>query len=301
MTTRRATPAPPAGGERDPAVAAIAGARRALVTGLVGAPVEAARVACDLAEAVGAAVDFGQADLAGPAGPTIARAGAVTAAPEEMRDRADLVILWNCDPVATHPAFAAFLPPRAAILRLPPAPATPVDAARVIHQLLRGGRPPALDAAWVAACVAARAAIDAAACVAIVTDDATDPLGLGSWSVVRLVREIAHVKPAFEIPLQADEHAAAAAVCTWRYGAAGAIDRADRGGGRFLPGEAAAERLVDRREVDCVIAVGRLTDRVEAALARCGGDVAVVRVAAAPEPLRALIAALRDHAGGPDR
>ena len=270
----------------DPA-ATLRSARRVLLTGLRGASLEAVAAACDLAEALGAAVDFGEAEVDRPAGPTIARVGEVTAAPEEMRDRADLVILWGCDPEAVDPAVAALVPPRAAVLRLPPAGAGAVATARLVHLLLRGGEPPAEGGAWAAACLAARDAIARASCVAIVTHHASDPLGLEPWAVTHLVREIAHGKPAFEVPLGGGDRAAAD-VCTWRYGAAGAIARADRDGARFLPGEASARRLIERGEVDCVVAVGEVAEGVAAALAERPGGIDVIRLAADPEPLRAL-------------
>ncbi len=273
-------------------VETLIGARRVLLTGLLGGAAETAVAACDLAESIGAAVDFGQPDLARPAGPTIARAGEVTAAPEEMRDRADLVILWGCDPAATRPALAAMLPATATILPLPVRGEEAVEAAGLLRHLLCGGEPPAAGGPIVAACVAARAAIEAASCVAMVTDDAADPIGLEAWSVVHLVRAIAHQKPAFEIPLRAGDHATAAAVCTWRYGAAGAIARADRAGGRFLPAEASARQLVDRGEVDCVVVVGRVADDVAHAITRRGDGLAVIRIADDPAAVRELAAAM---------
>jgi len=295
MTSRRTPSAP---GEFDVAAAQLASARRVLLTGLVGASVEAARAACDLAEAVGAAVDFGAIDLDRPTGPTIARAGAVTADPEEMRDRADLVILWGCDPARSHPTIAALLPPRAAILRMPPTAAPAVDAARLLQHLVRGGEPPVANGPLIDACIAARAAIAQATCVAIVTDGSADPLGLEAWSIVQLVREISRVKPAFEIPLRAADHAAAAAVCTWRYGAAGAIAQADRDGGRFLPGEASARQFVERGEVDCVLVIGRLADGVEEAIARRGAGLTVIRMPAEESSLRGMMAAITARADG---
>jgi|694.fasta_scaffold154184_2 hypothetical protein len=295
MTSRGKPSAP---GEFDVAAAQLASARRVLLTGLVGASVEAARAACDLAEAVGAAVDFGAIDLDRPTGPTIARAGAVTADPEEMRDRADLVILWGCDPARSHPTIAALLPPRAAILRMPPTAAPAVDAARLLQHLVRGGEPPVANGPLIDACIAARAAIAQATCVAIVTDGSADPLGLEAWSIVQLVREISRVKPAFEIPLRAADHAAAAAVCTWRYGAAGAIAQADRDGGRFLPGEASARRFVERGEVDCVLVIGRLADGVEEAIARRGAGLTVIRMPAEESSLRGMMAAMTARADG---
>lgn len=267
-------------------------ARRVLVTGLRDASLEAASAACDLAEALGAAVDFGEADVDRPAGPTIARVGAVTADPEEMRDRADLVILWGCDPEKADPAAAALAPPQATVLRMPPPGADSVAAARLVHLLVRGGDPPAGGGAGIEACLAARDAINRASCVAILTDDSADPLGLEPWAITHLVREIAHAKPAFEIPLGRRGHAAAAAVCTWRYGAAGAIARADRDGGRFLPGEASARRLIERGEVDCVVAVGKLAGLVATALSRRPGGIEVIQVEADPAALRALCEAV---------
>jgi formylmethanofuran dehydrogenase subunit B len=274
------------------AAAKLRSARRVLVTGLRDASLEAASAACDLAEALGAAVDFGEADVDRPAGPTIARAGAVTADPEEMRDRADLVILWGCDPTQANPAVAALIPSQATVLRMPPPGADSVAAARLVHLLVRGGSPPAAGGAGVEACVAARDAIHRASCVAIITLDSADQLGLEPWAITHLVREIAHAKPAFEIPLGRGGHAAAAAVCTWRYGAAGAIARADRNGGRFLPGEASARRLIERGEVDCVVAVGQLADDVAQALSRCPSGVDVIRLDASPESLRELCGAV---------
>jgi len=130
----------------EPAIAraaeALAGAKRVLVTGLRAATLEAIAMACDIAESLGAAVDAGLAESSRAAGPTIARVGEVTAAWEELRDRADLVVFWFCDPTATHPRFLerfvapaqartfaigpfAVLPPNASHRHLPMARAWP--------------------------------------------------------------------------------------------------------------------------------------------------------------------------------
>jgi predicted MFS family arabinose efflux permease len=45
------------------------------------------------------------------------------------------------------------------------------------------------------------AAVAAASCVAVVTDWAADPTGLGPWSTASLVRRLAGRRPAFEVPL----------------------------------------------------------------------------------------------------
>jgi formylmethanofuran dehydrogenase subunit B len=301
----------------DRAAAAIAAARRVLVTG-GGLAAEAAVRACDLAEAIGAAVDFGGLDTAQAAGPTIVRIGEVTADPEELRDRADLVVFWFCDPAADFlrrfvtPATAAgrsrhtiavgevaVATAAADDLRLQVAATDAVDLARLLHAAVAGRaiRPPP---ALVAASAALNAGFDAAGCVAFVTHH-RDPVGLEPWSLVGLVRALAHVRPAFEVPVV--PAGVATAVCTWRCGAAGAIARADRGGGEFRPAECDAVRLIARSEVDCVVAVGPLAETVEAALADRGDAVTVIRIggddAAVRSRLGALISAVgaRDTAG----
>jgi len=284
------------------AAALLVAARRVLVTGLRDATLEATLAACDLAEELAAAVDVGDPELATATGPTTARVGRVTAEWDELRDRADLVVFWNCDPRATHPRFverfvlppladgrrrhtiavgaAAVLPPGPHDLHVPLPADLSVEAARCLQLVLDGGRladvvPPPL----VAAATTIATAIRSASCVAFVTA-AGGAVGLEGWSIARVVGGIAHSLPAFELPLGG--YPGAAAVCTWRYGAAGGIDRADPMGGRFLPGEASATRLIERGEVDAVLAAGGLGHDVAAALAAVGPRLPVVRIAASP-------------------
>ena len=288
--------------------ALLTNARRVLVTGFVDVPLEAVAAAFDAAELLGAAVDAGHPESARPAGPTIARAGEVTAAWEEMRDRADLVVLWFCNPDSLHAGFisrfvAAPLPSQRNRRTLAVGPASvlaastgyahlsldraaAVDAARVVQHMLLGGKPLALAGPLAVACTALHAAVAAAACVAFVTDDSADLVGLEPWSIVHLVRTISHRKPAFEIPLAAPGTAAFRSCCTWRYGAAGAIARANRAGGEFQPAEASACRLLERGEVDCVLVVGRAVTAVERAIAARGAGLVVVRI---DEPTTTLV------------
>ncbi|MFM8415604.1 MAG: hypothetical protein ACKOCX_12880 [Planctomycetota bacterium] len=304
-TTGQPTAAPPPAGLLDRAAALLCAARRVVVTGLTDATLEAAQAACDLAEALGAAIDAGAADAASPAGPLVARTGSITADFEELRDRAHLVICWFCDPEACEPGFTEeFLAPppvsggprrvvavgpnpvaHADHLRLPADSA--VDAARLLHAILLGHEPPADNSAaapLVDACRELAATVRATACVGFVTCRDGDPLGLTTWAVNLLVRSIAHERPAFVAPLTAvpigtlGNPAGAAALLTWRYGAAGAIARADRFGGDFRPAECSAAALIARGEVDAVVAVGRLSAEAEAAIAARAADLAVVRI-----------------------
>ena len=287
------------------AAAALASARRVLVTGFAAADVETAALACDLAEAVAAAVDPGGHECAQVGGPTSARIGAVTADPEELRDRADLVVFWFCPPAGTASFRARFVTPKTAAGRRRQVLAVgqeaagardgqvaadrgqAVDLARLLHAAAADVACPA-PPALAAACDTLRSAVDAAGCVAFVTDH-HDPVGLEPWSLTGLVRAIAHRKPAFEVPIEPDGEAAA--VCTWRFGAPGAIARADRGGATFLPAECDALRLIERGEVDCLVVLGSLPKAVEAAIAARGTALAVIRPAAGD--LAALVEAAR--------
>ena len=299
----------------DRAAGLLESARRVLVVGLADATLEAIGVACDIAEVIGGGIDGGAADMASPLGPVAVRAGAVTADFEELRDRADLVILWFCDADAVQPVRMAFksfssfmaefvtppLPSDAArtVLAVGPEPLAAardhlvlppraaLDAARLLHALLLGHEVPPDNTASAAVADACRelvAAIQAAGCVAVVTCRDNDPLGLSAWAVSLLVRAIAHERPAFTLPLAAsvvgtlDNAAGAAAVLTWRYGAAGAIARADRYGGAFRPAECSGAALIARGEVDAVLAVGGLPAEVEEAIASRTANLALVRI-----------------------
>ena len=281
-------------------------ARRGLVVGLADVTLEAIVAACDLAESLGAAIDAGSPAAASPLGPVVARAGAVNADREELRDRSDLVIVWFCDPDACQPGFAAEYLDRPLpdgslrqVLAVGPAPVAgagvhillparaAVDAARGLHAVLLGHQLP-LDnpaAALVAAgCHDLVAAIRGAACVGFITCRPSDPLDLGDWATSLLVRTVAHERPAFAVPLAAPpfgpstDAAGAVAILTWRYGAAGAIARADRMGGDFRPAECSAATLIARGECDAVLAVGKLPADVEEAIRSRAADLAVVRI-----------------------
>ena len=294
------------------AAAMLSSARRVLVTGLANATLEAITAACDLAETLGAAVDAGLPESARAAGPTIARAGEVTAAFEELRDRADLVIFWCCDPFESHPRFIerfvtppladgrqrqtitigpdSVMPDASTHRHLPLARDLAVELARCLHLRIAGRHAPdTLDGPLVSDSSQLQEAIRSATCVAIVTGDAGDSVGLEAWSIVHLVRTIAHEKHAFQIPLGEGlaaggvNGAGAAAACTWRYGAAGAIARADRMGSQFLPGESDARRLISRGEVDAVVILGRLSESLEQALADRGDALSLVRISDAAE------------------
>lgn len=290
----------------------LAACRRVLVTGGGDATLEVAVAAANLAERLAAAVDFGGADAASLGGATAATVGRVTADFEELRDRADCVLLWWNDLSATHPRFVErFLKPapscgsrRVFVIGPLPVPASnpgwtaveiPADqaaeAAAMLQQMLAeqfSGKPsravqqqPPGDGPWVSSLAEVAEACAKATCAGVVTvPSPADDSGLHAAAISRVVAWLAHRKPAFELPLAATPAgagtASAAAVATWRYGDAGAIARADRDGGRLAPAEADAGRLLDRGEVDGVLVVGEPTATVAAALARFDGAVVAV-------------------------
>ncbi len=84
----------------DAAAAILRQARAPLVYGLGQTSCEAQRRAVALAEAIGGAVDLGGGGAAGEAYQAI---GSSTATFGEIRDRAELVVVWRADPVVTNP------------------------------------------------------------------------------------------------------------------------------------------------------------------------------------------------------
>jgi len=305
----------------------LAACRRVLVTGCTDATLEVAVAAANLAERLRAAVDFGAADAASLAGATAAKVGRVTADFEELRDRADCVLLWWTDPTATHPRFAerflepalsgghrrvfvigpCLAPPETPGWTTVPMPAAQAaEAAAMLQQVLveqlTGGQPaasrqtPQGDEERASPLAAVAEACATATCVGVVTAPSlADASGLDTAAISRVVAWLAHRKPAFEIPLSSAPcgagTASAAAVATWRYGDAGAIARADRDGGWLAPAEADACRLLDRGEVDGVLLVGEPTAAVAAAMETFAGVVVAIGGPAPPAgPSRTWIA-----------
>ena len=288
--------------------------QRTLVTGLATAPLEAIGVASQLAEKLAAAIDGGLAEMARTTGPTIARVGEVTAAFEELRDRADLVIFWNCDPSATHPRFLErFIEPpissgRRQTISLGGTSVLPssahhrhfqltdeqmVPTARLLQHAFE--KRPAQNRATQPELLISEvvAAMQQANCIGFVSATETDHLGLSSWALAQLVRRLAHHKPAFQIPLGGGiaaggpNAAGLATRCTWRYGSPGAIATADCDGSRFEPAEADARRLIDRGEVDCLLVLGPLPAAVKEGIATAQNPPAVIALTdLAPEPVR---------------
>lgn len=289
----------------------LAGCRRVLVTGCWDTTLESVAVAATLAERLGGAFDTATGESAWATGPIVARTGRITADFEELRARADCVLLWFVDPGVTHPRFVErFLTPtvdgrprRVFAVGIPVAPlglpgcvevAVPPsqsgEAATTLQLMLQerlaaqtrsADCQPTSRQALEVVLAGVADACQQAACVGVVTAGLPAELsGIAAASVAQLVAAMAHRQPAFEVPLSAAGGgagpAAASAVSTWRFGAAGAVARADRLGGGLAPGEADVPRLIGRGEVDGVLVVGGASEASASAVASFAGPLVTV-------------------------
>jgi len=230
----------------DAAAAILREARAPLVYGLGQTSCEAQRRAVALAEAAGAVIDVGAATEA------YAAIGSSTATLGEIRDRAELVVIWRADPVVTHPRLLERL-------RLDPSELIVVDSERTATAgqagefvaldddfealwALRGGEAGRLSA------VAER--VLAARHVAFI-HGALDELT--ALALLSLVRDLARDRHAVTLGLRGDGNARGAEdVLAWQTGFAAPVDFA-----RGFPREAPrAGELLDRGEVDAALVVG---------------------------------------------
>lgn len=80
-----------------------------LIYGLSSTAIEAQRKAVELADRVGAVIDTTSSVCHGPTGLAMQAVGEATCTLGEVRDRADLVVFWGCNPATSHPRhFARF-------------------------------------------------------------------------------------------------------------------------------------------------------------------------------------------------
>lgn len=143
----------------DRAAVLLREARRPFVYGFARSPVGTARLAARLAARLDAVIDVERGDVLGPEIEAIAATGQVTATFGEIRAAADLVVLWRCDPRATHPDFLrsetdrgprriVAVPPSVPVagdLVLPIPDGRDVEALQTLRMLLHGRADNAFD------------------------------------------------------------------------------------------------------------------------------------------------------------
>ena len=255
------------------AAAAILGeARLPLVCGLAETDCESQRAAVALAEALGAVID--PSNGAAPASQAL---GVSTATFGDIRDRADLVVAWRADPVATNPRLLPRLrldrAGRAAERKLvvvdAQRSATAADADEFIEL------PAELDfeALWALRALARDVPLDRELAARLPLDALEqlagrlrttsygavlhEPAGYQeAFALLALVRDLARLTHVVALPLRREGNARGAEdVLAWQTGYPAAVSFA-RGHPRARPGEFSAAGLLERGEPDAALIVG---------------------------------------------
>jgi formylmethanofuran dehydrogenase subunit B len=256
------------------ASAAILGeARLPLVCGLGQTDCESQRAAVALAEAIGAVIDPAGPVDEGAAGAASQAVGLSTATFGDLRDRAEVVVVWRADPVASHPRLLPRLglerSGRSLVVVDAQRTATADEAAEFIEL------PPELEfeALWAMRAqvrdvpldrdLAARLPLDAlerlAGRLRACSYGAVlhGPAGyVNALALLAFVRDLARVAHVVALPLQQDGNARGAEdVLAWQTGYPAAVSFA-RGHPRARHGEFSAARLLERGETDAALVVG---------------------------------------------
>ncbi len=269
----------------------LAKARSPLVYGLSHTTVEAQRVAIAIADRIGAVADTPTSSSQGPVGMALDGVGEMTCTLGEMRNRADLIVFWGCDPAVSHPrhferysldAPGMFLPggrtDRTCVVVDVERTATVARADEFIA-VRRGGD---FEALWTLRALAKDLPLDAA------TVEAQTGVALATWAklvetmrgakfgamvygnglgttrggamnieaLLALVRDMnAHTRFVANALRGAGNQAGADSVMLWQTGYPFAVNLA-RGFPRYGPREFSAATLLERREVDAALIVG---------------------------------------------
>ena len=277
----------------DEAAAIFAEARAPLVYGLGQTTCETQRVAVALAEAIGAVIDPAGALLDGASGLAYQELGTSTATLGEVRDRAEVVVVWRADPATTHPRlFERMRLPGAdrelvvvdqrrtataeradAFLELPAE--RDVEALWTLRALVR--EEPVAEAAQRNPSLAELAArLRGCRNGAILHHVRGRVEALALHTLVRDLSRVAHV---VAVTLRRESNAAGAQdVLAWQTGYPAAVSFAG-GHPRANPGELSAAAVLERGETDAALVVGSdPLDHLPPAAAERLRSIAVVSV-----------------------
>ncbi len=255
-------------------------ARQPLIYGLVDSATDGQRAAIAIAQQVGAVVDTPLSQQCGPIHLGLQHVGQVTATLGEIRQRADLVVFWDCDPMTTHPRFVQrYCPlesgdlPHRRIMTIGASSATSKIAGQHISWssevlplvwAVRGcltdspmRTPPAdgleRDRYDVAGSIVRELLEAKYAAVFFATTDAET-----SMAFLRMIRDVNRTTRCVGATLGAAGNVTGSAnVLAWSTGFPFAM-RTVRGYPEFGPGELTASQLIQRREVDVAIVIGNL-------------------------------------------
>jgi formylmethanofuran dehydrogenase subunit B len=250
----------------DEAAAILSRARMPLVYGLGEATCEAQRTAVALAETIGAVIDPAGPLLDGASGLAFQARGASTATLGDVRDRADVVVVWRADPVTTHPRLLERLRLPGASRELIVVDERRTATAAAADTFLELPADRDVETLWTlralvrSAPVAAEPPLDdlaerlrgsRSAAILHHVQGQVEALGLHA-----LVRELCQATHAVTVTLRHEANAAGAEdVLAWQTGYPSAVSFAG-GHPRSNPGELSAAAVLERGDTDAALVVG---------------------------------------------
>ena len=259
------------------AAAILTEARLPLVCGLGQTDCESQRAAVSLAEAAGAVIDPAGPLLDGAAGAASQANGLSTATFGDLRDRAELVVVWRADPVASHPRLLPRLrldrAGRAAERTLVVLDAQHTATADEADEFIE--LPPELEfeALWAMRALVRDVPLDRELAAQLPLDALEQLVGrlracgyggvlhgpagyVNALALLVLVRDLAASAHVVALPLRRHGNARGAEdVLAWQTGYPAAVSFA-RGHPRARPGEFSAADLLERGEADAALVVG---------------------------------------------
>jgi formylmethanofuran dehydrogenase subunit B len=252
-------------------------ARLPLVCGLGQTDCESQRAAVALAEAIGAVIDPSGSVVDGGVEAASQAVGLSTATFGELRDRAEVVVAWRADPVASHPRLLPRLRldrgGRAAERVLVVVDARRTATADEAEEFIELPAELDFEALWAMRALVGDLALDRDLAARLPLDALERLAGrlracsygallhgpgkyMSALALLALVRDLARVAHVVALPLRHDGNARGAEdVLAWQTGYPSAVSFA-RGHPRAQPGEFSAAGLLERGEADAALIVG---------------------------------------------
>jgi formylmethanofuran dehydrogenase subunit B len=258
-------------------------ARLPLVCGLGQTDCESQRAAVALAEAIGAVIDPAGPLVDGAVGAASQAIGLSTATLGELRDRAELIVAWRADPVASHPRLLPRLrldrAGRAAERTLVVIDEQRTATAEEADEFIELPRGLDFEALWAMRALVREVLVDPNLAEQLPLDrlgglagrlracrygavlhgsglTATSAGYVNALALLALVRDLARVAHVVALPLREDGNARGAEdVLSWQTGYPAGVSFA-RGHPRARLGEFSAAGLLERGETDAALIVG---------------------------------------------
>jgi formylmethanofuran dehydrogenase subunit B len=252
----------------DEAAAILGQARAPLVYGLGQTTCEAQRAAVGLADAIGAVIDPAGPLLDGASGLAYQTLGASTATLGDIRDRAEVVVIWRADPAATHPRLFERLELPAANRELVVVDERRTETAAQADTFVELAAGRDVEALSTLRALVREVPIDAT------TEPPLDELaarlrGCSNGAILHrvvghvealalhaLMRDLCRITHVVAVLLRREANAAGAEdVLAWQTGYPAAVSFA-RGHPRAGPGELSAAAVLERGDADAALVVG---------------------------------------------